>query len=489
MPKQAPTITMNDTDSLIPYVNNARTHSQEQINQIAASIKEFGFINPVIIDGDKGIIAGHGRVQAAQKLGMAEVPCVQASHLTEAQKKAYILADNKLALNAGWDDEILRLELQALDDLDFDLELTGFDLEEITQAFDLEGDHPHKHDPSKVGCLAREWGVVPTSIFDTRSGEWRNRRLEWLDTGLNSAQGRGELPETLEDFLIALKSSKAKAVGPAIEIAIPNYYTMKSKGYTDEQIYEKHKKSGLASMSIFDPVLCETLINWYSPEKGHVLDPFAGGGTRGIVSGMLGRDYTGIDIRAEQVDANRDQIMNPPFSDMDSKVTWITGDSANIDSLTPEGQMYDFLLTCPPYADLEVYSDDPSDISNMSYPDFINAYNIILKKSIHKIKDDSFIAVVVGEVRDNKTGYYRNFVRDTIAACVSAGASFYNESILINGTGAVRFTLNKTFKAARKVGKVHQNVLIFVKGCPKKATAKLSPVNLPELTEDDSDEL
>ena len=138
MHKQAPNITMIDTDSLIPYVNNARTHSQEQINQIAASIKEFGFINPVIIDGDNGIIAGHGRVQAAQKLGMAEVPCVQASHLTEAQKKAYILADNKLALNAGWDDEILRLELQSLDDLDFDLELTGFDLEEIEALGELD---------------------------------------------------------------------------------------------------------------------------------------------------------------------------------------------------------------------------------------------------------------------------------------------------------------------------------------------------------------
>jgi DNA modification methylase len=138
MHKQAPNITMIDTDSLIPYVNNARTHSQEQINQIAASIKEFGFINPVIIDGDNGIIAGHGRVQAAQKLGMAEVPCVQASHLTEAQKKAYILADNKLALNAGWDDELLRLELQSLDDLDFDLELTGFDLEEIEALGELD---------------------------------------------------------------------------------------------------------------------------------------------------------------------------------------------------------------------------------------------------------------------------------------------------------------------------------------------------------------
>jgi hypothetical protein len=130
-----PTITMTDTDSLIPYVNNARTHSQVQINQIASSIKEFGFINPVIIDGDNGIIAGHGRVQAAQKLGMAEVPCVQASHLTEAQKKAYILADNKIALNAGWDDELLSLELQFLKNEYDDLDIFGFAEHEIARVF------------------------------------------------------------------------------------------------------------------------------------------------------------------------------------------------------------------------------------------------------------------------------------------------------------------------------------------------------------------
>ena len=116
---------------LIPYANNSRTHSDEQVLQIASSIKEFGFLNPIIIDGDNGIIAGHGRVMAAKKLGIDELPCIDASHLTEAQKKAYIIADNKLALNAGWDDEILRIEFDALKELDFDLELTGFSLDEI----------------------------------------------------------------------------------------------------------------------------------------------------------------------------------------------------------------------------------------------------------------------------------------------------------------------------------------------------------------------
>jgi len=116
---------------LIPYVNNARTHSEEQVIQIAASIKEFGFTNPVLIDGENGIIAGHGRLMAAKKLGMEEVPTIELSHLSEAQRKAYILADNKLALNSGWDNDLLAIEFAELGALGFDLELTGFSSEEI----------------------------------------------------------------------------------------------------------------------------------------------------------------------------------------------------------------------------------------------------------------------------------------------------------------------------------------------------------------------
>jgi hypothetical protein len=115
------------TEKLIPYARNTRTHSDEQVAQIAASIREFGFTNPVLIDGQDGIIAGHGRVMAARKLGLNEVPCIRLGHLTDAQRRAYIIADNKLALNAGWDEELLAVELADLREMDFDLNLTGFD--------------------------------------------------------------------------------------------------------------------------------------------------------------------------------------------------------------------------------------------------------------------------------------------------------------------------------------------------------------------------
>ena len=123
-------------DKLVPYQNNARTHSPEQINKLRSSLREFGFINPVIIDRDYGIIAGHGRAIAAREEGIKEVPCVFADHLTEAQKKAYIIADNRMALDAGWDEELLRIEIEELQGMDFDSLLTGFDEKELSKLFD-----------------------------------------------------------------------------------------------------------------------------------------------------------------------------------------------------------------------------------------------------------------------------------------------------------------------------------------------------------------
>lgn len=121
-------------DSLAPYVRNSRTHSPAQIDQIAASIAEFSFTNPVLLDDENGILAGHGRVLAAKQLGMTEVPCIQLGHLTPTQQRAYVLADNQIALNAGWDAELLKLELHALDDADFDIEILGFDGTQLSEA-------------------------------------------------------------------------------------------------------------------------------------------------------------------------------------------------------------------------------------------------------------------------------------------------------------------------------------------------------------------
>lgn len=135
MGKHTTEMKMVSTSKLIPYVNNARTHSQEQVNKLRGSLREFGFINPVIIDSDFNVIAGHGRLMAAKEEGIEEVPCVLVDYLTEAQKKAYILADNRYAQDAGWDEELLRLEIEALEGMDFDVSLTGFDDQEIADLF------------------------------------------------------------------------------------------------------------------------------------------------------------------------------------------------------------------------------------------------------------------------------------------------------------------------------------------------------------------
>ena len=135
LPKLADNIELRSTKELIPYAKNARTHSENQVNQIAASITEFGFTNPILVDGAKGIIAGHGRLMAAKKLGLNQVPVVILDHLSEAQKRAYIIADNKLAENAGWDEEILANELHDLKEENFDLDLIGFEDQELEKLF------------------------------------------------------------------------------------------------------------------------------------------------------------------------------------------------------------------------------------------------------------------------------------------------------------------------------------------------------------------
>ena len=131
---------LKNVDELIPYINNARTHTDEQINKVAASIKEFGFLNPILISDENVITAGHCRLLAAKKLGLKKVPCILENHLTEAQRKAYVLADNKLSLDAGWDEELLRVEIESLEDYGFNVELTGFSEEELDQLFDLGND-------------------------------------------------------------------------------------------------------------------------------------------------------------------------------------------------------------------------------------------------------------------------------------------------------------------------------------------------------------
>ncbi len=227
--------------------------------------------------------------------------------------------------------------------------------------------------------------------------------------------------------------------------------------------------------SIFDPVLCEIAYRWFSPPDGLVLDPFAGGSVRGIVASKLGRKYVGVDLSARQIKANKAQaVAIVP----DAPPRYINGNSADIDTLCA-GVEADLLFTCPPYADLEVYSDNPADLSTMPYPAFRAAYFEIIRKACALLKNHRFACIVVGEVR-GKNGAYYDFVGDTVQAFRDAGLDYYNEAILITVCGSLPIRAGRQFAIGRKLGKTHQNVLVFVKGDGKKAAKACGDVEIDE---------
>jgi len=229
--------------------------------------------------------------------------------------------------------------------------------------------------------------------------------------------------------------------------------------------------------SIFDPVLCELAYRWFCPKGGLVLDPFAGGSVRGIVASKLGRRYVGVDLRPEQIAENQRQaeaICEDPMPQ------WIEGDSVNIAKLA--NCTADLVFSCPPYADLEVYSDDPRDLSKMDYEHFLEAYRLIIAACVAMLAPDRFACFVVGDVRDKK-GFYRNFPAHTIDAFQSAGAMLYNEAVLITSLGSLPIRAGRQFEGARKFGKTHQNVLVFCNGNPKKATDAIGKVEFGDVPE------
>lgn len=213
----------------------------------------------------------------------------------------------------------------------------------------------------------------------------------------------------------------------------------------------------LTGTSIFDPVLCEVVYNWFCKNDGIVFDPFAGGSVRGVVAEMTGRKYIGIDLSERQIDANRmngDKLGVFP--------AWHCDDSRNADKYIPDGSA-DLVFTCPPYHNLEKYSNHPLDLSNMSYEDFIKAYSEIIEISCRKLKQNSFAVFVVGDIRDSK-GAYRGFISETKRIFESCGLTLYNDIVLLEQIATKAMIAAKQFTAKRKVAKTHQNVLVFYKG-------------------------
>ena len=217
--------------------------------------------------------------------------------------------------------------------------------------------------------------------------------------------------------------------------------------------------------SIFDPVLCELLYEWFSPPGGIVLDPFSGGSVRGIVAACLGRKYWGCDLSAAQVEANKAQLGIVPHGCPLPK--WHVGDACEmVPTRAPEA---DFVIACPPYFDLEVYSEDPRDLSVMDWDGFRAVYDDIVGACAARLRPDRFAAFVVGDVRDDN-GLYRNLPGYTTACFRRAGMSLYNEMQLITAVGSLSIRTERQFVMSRKLGRTHQTVLVYVKGDPRRAT-------------------
>lgn len=226
----------------------------------------------------------------------------------------------------------------------------------------------------------------------------------------------------------------------------------------------------ITGTSIFDPVLCELSYRWFCPSGGLVLDPFAGGSVRGVVASRLGRRYIGVDLSGRQIEANRAQAK---LICTDPMPQWHEGDSREIASIAPVAA--DFIFTCPPYADLERYSDDPRDLSTMTYPEFLKGYRAVIGAACALLKPDRFACFVVGDVRA-KGGEYHGLPWHTVQAFQDAGLALYNEAILVTALGSLPIRVAKQFNTSRKLGKTHQNVLIFVKGSATAATGAIGPV-------------
>lgn len=280
--------------------------------------------------------------------------------------------------------------------------------------------------PKASGVVAERFVIPPFTILDARQGDWQERKRAWQSLGI-----RGEVGRDASSIHCPLNAN--------------------SDGLDDANY-----------TSIFDPVVCELAYRWFSPAGGQVVDPFAGGSVRGIVAGALGRKYWGCDLRAEQIAANEAQA---DAIETAIRPQWVCGDS--METLT-DAPAADFVFSCPPYGDLEVYSDNPNDLSAMDFHAFSAAYKRIILRAVQCMKPDTFACFVVGDFRDSK-GFYRNFVSLTIEAFEECGARLYNEAILATSVGSAAMRVTKQFNAGRKLAKTHQNILVFCKGDPRKA--------------------
>jgi len=382
---------------------NPRTIKNDKFQKLVKSIIEFPQmleVRPIVVDDDGFVLGGNMRLKACREAGLKEVPIIRFNNLTEKQKDEFIVKDN--ASFGDWDFQLLKTE--------WDEKLL------IDWSIDIPKESYQKSHPNVGSALHERFVAPPFSILDTKQGYWSDRKKIWREL-------IGDNGESRQNTLVENPDCAMGAINNGV--------------------------------SLLDPVLSEIITKWFSPLKSNIFDPFAGDTVFGYVSTYENHNkFIGIELREEQATLNNERTCE--------RATYICDDGRNVDKHIEKGTQ-DLLFSCPPYYDLEVYSDLENDASNQeTYEEFFEIIDDAFTKSIKCLKDNRFAVIVVGDVRD-KDGFYYDYPGDIKRLFMREGMKLYNDIILSDAIGTAGMRAN-SFMRKRKVVKVHQNVLVFYKG-------------------------
>ncbi|GIW70339.1 MAG: hypothetical protein KatS3mg101_1086 [Patescibacteria group bacterium] len=411
---------------LRPAEYNPREKSEHVITAVRQSIKEYGFLQPVVINthecercGNRKniIVGGHRRIEAAAAEGLETVPAVFVNLHINDEKRA------NLRLNAQekFQREQLAELITELNNLDAEQAgKLGFSADEIIKLlFEARYQNPNK----KINNILKEKFLIPPfSVFDAKQGYWQKRKAQWIDL-------LGDLAETRETKLAG----------------------------SENNLLMRGINSGV---SIFDPVVSEVIFLWFLPEGGKILDPFAGSLARGGVAAALGFDYTGIEIRKEQIETNEKKL-----TELGLKARYIHADANDLNKVISPDEKFDLIFSSPPYYDLEIYSEHEKDISTKkTYDEFMKDYESIFKQATSHLNENRFVILELGDIRDER-GFYRNFLGDNISLFKKLGFELYNEIIYLQMLATAPHRAERNMRK-RKVVKTHQNIYTFYRGDP-----------------------
>jgi hypothetical protein len=402
--------------------NNPRLIKDDKFKKLVNSIKGFPKmleIRPIVVNSDMIVLGGNMRLKACKEAGLKEIPIIFADDLTEEQQKEFIIKDN---VGFGeWDWEMISNEWDSEQ-----LDEWGLDVPD----FAIQEEEPVEDDDNKesqaIERLQDKFIVPPFSILNTREGYWQERKNYW-------------------NTLIGDKGESRDEIESKVNATVDNW---EGKPYKGGVIREK-------SISILDSVLAEIVNKWFGLRKCNTFDCFAGDTVFGYVSSYLGNQFTGIELRESQANFNNERTKG-------LNAIYICDDGRNVLNHIEENSQ-DLLFSCPPYFDLEVYSDLPNDASNQKeYKDFINILDTAFTNSIKCLKENRFAVIVCGDVRDKNGNYFR-FPDDIKNIFEKNNMSLYNELILIQSVGNGALRANR-YMGSRKVVKMHEQVLVFYKG-------------------------